>query len=190
MSDTNTKALIDRHLGQPAGGLGIQAERAEDRVSVSAQGALTRVKINVGAFTQAVTAASLGFGRKILELPAGQYVFLAGYIRQRIQSDGAAAITATTECGIGTTIASGAVEVLSGTAAFENIIDGSTINMGAIAAGASNEVEAGARAETDAIGSSSPISIFLNNAVDGDGAGNLTIDADVELVFTAFPNQL
>lgn len=70
--------------------------------------------------------ASLAVGKLIYTLPAGAAVIKA--TRMRAVLNGVAAIEADTpDLGIGTTIASGAVAVLGGTAAFENILTGQTM---------------------------------------------------------------
>jgi len=72
--------------------------------------------------------ASLAVGKLMYTLPAGAVVVKASYISLALdESDGN--ITADTpDLGLGTTIASGAVAVLGGTAAFENIMTGQTMN--------------------------------------------------------------
>jgi hypothetical protein len=70
--------------------------------------------------------ANLAVGKLLYTLPAGGAVIQASRISVAI--DGAAAIQADTpDIGLGTTIASGAVAVLSGTAAFENVLTGQTM---------------------------------------------------------------
>lgn len=70
--------------------------------------------------------ASLGVGKLIYTLPAGACIVTGSKLNVGIiQTDGN--IDADTpDVGIGTTIASGAVAVLGGTAAFENILTGQT----------------------------------------------------------------
>ena len=70
--------------------------------------------------------ASLAVGKLMYTLPAGAVAVKATYMSIALdESDGN--ITADTpDVGIGTTIGSGAVAVLGGTAAFENILTGQT----------------------------------------------------------------
>jgi len=70
--------------------------------------------------------ADLAVGKLLYTLPAGGAIIEASRISVAI--DGVAAIQADTpDIGLGTTIASGAVAVLGGTAAFENILTGQTM---------------------------------------------------------------
>lgn len=70
--------------------------------------------------------AALGIGKLIYTLPAGEIVINSSYINLAItQTQGN--ITADTPLvGLGTTIASGVIAVLSGTAAFINMMAGQT----------------------------------------------------------------
>lgn len=78
------------------------------------------------AFPAIAGGASLAVGKLMYTLPAGACVVEAA--RLRVAIEGVAAIQADTpDIGIGTTIASGAVAVLGGTAAFENILTGQTM---------------------------------------------------------------
>lgn len=70
--------------------------------------------------------ASLGVGKLIYTLPAGAVRIKATYMNVLIQQTDGNITADTPDVGIGTTIASGAVAVLSGTAAFENILTGQT----------------------------------------------------------------
>lgn len=71
--------------------------------------------------------ANLAVGRKIFEFPAGPCKVLGSSFNGLTLSETDGNVTADTpDVGIGTTIASGAVAVLGGTAAFENIHTGQT----------------------------------------------------------------
>ena len=74
-------------------------------------------------------AASLGIGAKFYTFPAGtievQAATMVGGLTAAISNT-----AQTPEVGIGTVIASGAVAVLSGTATFEDLIDGNTSTTG------------------------------------------------------------
>jgi hypothetical protein len=73
--------------------------------------------------------ASLGIGAKFYTLPAGTIEIIAATMVGGLTA--AISNTAQTpEVGIGTVIASGAVSVLSGTATFEDVIDGNTSTTG------------------------------------------------------------
>jgi hypothetical protein len=70
--------------------------------------------------------AALAVGVPLYTLPAGACIVDAS--RLRVEIRGVAAIQADTpDVGLGTTLASGAVAVLGGTAAFENILTGQTL---------------------------------------------------------------
>lgn len=80
-----------------------------------------------GALPAIAGGAALAVGRLIYTLPAGVIRIVSAYFNNVAitQSDGN--ITADTpDVGLGTTIASGAVAVLSGTAAFEDVLTGQT----------------------------------------------------------------
>jgi hypothetical protein len=72
-------------------------------------------------------AAALGAGYKIYDLPTGQVVLhSASFKAVTLTADDVATQSDTPDVGLGTTVASGVVSVLSGTAAFENILTGQT----------------------------------------------------------------
>lgn len=71
-------------------------------------------------------AADLGIGAVCYTLPAGAYAWLGGSI-EGIFSQASAGVITGGEVGLGTVVASGAVAVLSGTATFENIMNGQAI---------------------------------------------------------------
>lgn len=68
--------------------------------------------------------AALADGYLLFTLPAGAQVIHSAYMSMAVTA--AEDTTATPDVGLGTTVASGAVNVLGGTAAFENIITGQT----------------------------------------------------------------
>lgn len=70
--------------------------------------------------------AALGIGKELCELPAGALRILGSYADITIQQTDGNIDADTPDVGLGTTIASGAVAVLSGTPAFENIMTGQT----------------------------------------------------------------
>jgi hypothetical protein len=72
-------------------------------------------------------AADEAVGKLLYTLPAGATLVRAAYMEVSLSSTGATIDADTPDVGIGTTIASGAVAVLGGTAAFENIITGQTL---------------------------------------------------------------
>lgn len=88
-------------------------------------------KLTMTAFSLGNTAdnAALGIGAKFYTFPAGTILVtqatLVGSLTANISVK-----TDTPEIGIGTVVASGAVSVLSGTATFEDIIDGNVSGTG------------------------------------------------------------
>lgn len=90
--------------------------------------------INYRVFFKTVTLgkvipsdASLGFGQDLFTLPAGLVESLGfAYSLTSLCPSGLSATAG--EFGLGTTVASGAVAVLSGTAGFENVAEGRTLS--------------------------------------------------------------
>ncbi len=70
--------------------------------------------------------ANLGVGRKFLTLPAGERVINGSSMSMSIKQTQGNITADTPDVGLGTTIASGAVALLSSTAAFENVLTGQT----------------------------------------------------------------
>ena len=68
--------------------------------------------------------AALGIGKLIYTLPAGAVIVNSSYFSVGITQTGGNINADTPTVGLGTTVASGAVSVLSGTAAFQNISTG------------------------------------------------------------------
>jgi len=70
--------------------------------------------------------ASLGLGKLLYTLPAGAQVINDVYMSMAITQTQGNINADTPDVGLGTTVASGAVALLSGTAAFENVMTGQT----------------------------------------------------------------
>jgi hypothetical protein len=95
----------------------------------SADGVRYLTKIRVNNLKKAISAdAALGFGEKIADFPVGIIRPVWGYIA--LTSTCASGLSATAgEIGLGTTIASGAIATLgAGSAAMENVMEGTTIS--------------------------------------------------------------
>jgi len=75
----------------------------------------------------ATGAAALGFGTLLYTFPAGACLIKSSKIDLALQGTGTVDAD-TPDLGLGTVIASGVVSVLSGTATFENILTGQTMN--------------------------------------------------------------
>jgi hypothetical protein len=87
----------------------------------------TRLTFDAVALGSATGAAALGFGLLVYSLPAGACVVRSSKINLSLQGGGVVDAD-TPDLGIGTVIASGVVSVLGGTATFENILTGQTMN--------------------------------------------------------------
>lgn len=87
-----------------------------------------RTKVTTLIFTglsmSSTTAAAKGMGVALYTLPAGANIVKGSNISMAVSGTGSANNASTPVVGLGTTIASGAVSVLSGTAAFQNIMAG------------------------------------------------------------------
>ncbi|HAH11513.1 MAG TPA: hypothetical protein DCL48_15575 [Alphaproteobacteria bacterium] len=71
--------------------------------------------------------ANLGVGRKIFTFPSGAIKVIGSSISVALKQTQGNVTADTPDLGLGTTIASGAVALLSGTAAFENVLTGQTV---------------------------------------------------------------
>lgn len=86
---------------------------------------LTYVKVN--SLLKATAAdAALGFGQKIMTLPRGFVQPKGAVIKVTITTPTGLSSTAG-ECSLGSVVCSGAVSVTSGTATFQDLIDGKTL---------------------------------------------------------------
>lgn len=91
------------------------------------EGYRTRVTCNT-AFPDIAGGADLAVGKKAVSLPAGKRLINGSSIDLALKHTQTHVSADTPDLGLGTTIASGAVAVLGGTAAFENILTGQTMN--------------------------------------------------------------
>ena len=91
-------------------------------------GGVMRVTLTLAGFSFNIASdAALAVGQKVYTLPSNCFVKPLGGI-VKITSTCATGLSATAgEVGLGTTIGSGAVATLGGTAAFENVMEGQTI---------------------------------------------------------------
>lgn len=85
----------------------------------------TRVRADT-AFGAIAGGANLALGVKALTLPAGAVIVQGCHMSLALQQTEDNVTADTPDLGIGTTVASGAVNVLGGTGAFENILTGQT----------------------------------------------------------------
>lgn len=89
-----------------------------------------RTEIDLTGMTLPAIAggAALAVGQKIFTYPAGAIAQAHARITVSLHQTEGNVTADTPDLGLGTTIASGAVAVLGGTAAFENIMTGQTMN--------------------------------------------------------------
>lgn len=91
------------------------------------QGELYRTVIDINTTLGAIAGgASLGLGKAIYTFPAGDIIVMGSKLNVAITQTEDNITDDTPDVGLGTTVASGAVAVLGGTAAFENIHTGQT----------------------------------------------------------------
>jgi hypothetical protein len=123
-------------------------------------GHVHKTVITVPAFSWATTTASKANGQAIYQFPEGYILPLAAAV--------VATSTVAGEVGLGTTVASGAVSVLSGTAAFQDILDGKTLSNQVASTALATSVcdAAGGTSGTMAAinGSATAAKVYLNHA--------------------------
>jgi len=114
----NNTFLLEGTVGTPASGV-----TAEE---YGVRGARTTV-LTINTTLPAIAGgANLAVGKLLYTLPAGAARITSTKMSVSIKQTEAHITADTPDVGIGTTIASGAVALLSGTAAFENILTGQT----------------------------------------------------------------
>ena len=114
--------------------------------------------------------AALGIGKLLYTLPAGAQIVSSSYFSLAITQTQGNITSDTPVVGLGTTVASGAVSVLSGTAAFQNISAGK----------AAADCDGTATTQT-ALATASPFALVINAT----GGLNHTIYANVAATWTA-----
>lgn len=85
---------------------------------------ILRIDTTLGAIAG---GANLALGKLILTLPSVECIIMAAAMSLAIKQTEAHITADTPDIGLGTTVGSGAVAVLGGTAAFENILTGQTM---------------------------------------------------------------
>jgi len=146
---------------------------------------LTLTNFIVGAL--AGSAAALGVGNIVAAFPAGQHFELVYSFSGIVLT--AAGTAVATDTGLGSVVASGAVNVLSGTATFEDRLTGQTISTASGGGAAVSTI----KAATAGIGTgislnvaASVKNVFLNSAGDwnANNTGNLTATGVIVLKWT------
>jgi hypothetical protein len=145
---------------------------------------LTLTNFVVGALAGA--AAALGVGNIVYAFPAGVHIEDIQYINLALTAAGTAVATDT---GLGSVIASGVVNVLSGTATFEDRLTGQTITTaaaGGTAVAALANTTAGIHTGIALNIAGSVKNVFLNSAGtwNANNTGNLTASGTVVLKWT------
>jgi len=162
------------------------AIRFGELLSVDARGAITHIRALLNDITQAVTTANLGFGQQFLSFEKGLIQPLAARVEYDLASDGTATL-ASGEVGIGTVVASGAVNTLA-TATFEDFMEGQAITALAAATPQTDEIFAGGVRTSPLDGLATAKDLFLNFAVDGGVGGDVTFsNIVVDLIFNWMP---
>jgi len=165
----NNTFLLEGVVGSP--GSGVTAREYGDKHNH------TTVLTVQSTFPAIAGGASLAVGKLVYTLPAGAVVVKAS--RLRVACNGVAAIQADTpDVGLGTTIASGAVAVLGGTAAFENILTGQTMTD-------CNGTASDAAVATElVIASGGAHTVYLNIADGWAATGDPALDVNAKIVLT------
>lgn len=113
-----------------------QIEKTSARVGTVAAGSTVAEYGNASTHKTVITVnttlgaiaggANLALGKKVYDFPAGVIRVKSTYMSMALTAADGNIDADTPDVGIGTTIASGAVNVLGGTAAFENMLTGQT----------------------------------------------------------------
>jgi hypothetical protein len=97
------------------------------KTSITGVGPQRCLVISLTNFTvDALASGADAVGAKLYTLPAGACVIKSAYVSVGLEGSEALNVADTPDVGVGTTIADGAVAVLGGTPAFENILTGQT----------------------------------------------------------------
>lgn len=146
---------------------------------------LTLTNFIVGALAGA--GAALGLGNIVYAFPAGQHLELVSSLSDIVLT--AAGTTVSTDTGLGSVIASGAVSTLDGTPEFEDRLTGQTISAeaaGGAAVSALTAATAGIGTGISLNVAGSVKNVFLNSAGtwNADNTGNLTATGVIILKWT------
>lgn len=186
----NKKSYVDKKPGQPlaTADTGITWTSINRPSAVEYKdGSLHRTVITVPSFTFTTTAAAKAVGQRIYQFPEGWILPVAARLKLITTTGGTTTGTAG-EVGLGTTVATGAVAVLSGTADFENILTGQTLSNHVAQTALTTHVAAAAGGTSGTMnvldGTSTPASVFLNVASTYSGTGGVTVTrAEVEILW-------
>jgi len=109
----------------PEGNSGVVVHEGFRAVHYGGEGGVWRTVVTANTALPAIAGgANLAVGKKAVTLPAGAEIVMGSYIALALKQTQGNVTADTPVIGLGTTIASGAVALLSGTAAFQNIMAG------------------------------------------------------------------
>ena len=111
----------------PEGNSGVTVHAGFSAVHYGGEAGVWRTVVTANtAFGDIAGGANLGLGVKAISFPAGDVQVISTKMALALTASQAHVVADTPDLGIGTTVASGTVAVLGGTAAFENILTGQT----------------------------------------------------------------
>lgn len=117
-----------RVLDMPRGvAMGVSASSGVSAVTDGDGVFVTRMQVNT-TLPAIAGGADLAIGKALITFPSGVIRILGAYMSLAIEQTEGNITADTPDGGLGTTIATGAVAVLGGTAAFENVLTGQTFN--------------------------------------------------------------
>jgi hypothetical protein len=159
---------LHEDVGTP--GVGVRAETL-------GMGLFNRTTLYVDTTMPAIAGgAALAVGALVYTLPAGADIISGSQLNIALQQVDGNVDADTPDIGLGTTIASGVVSVLGGTAAFENIMTGQTA---ADCDGAATLKTIGTQLVIEAAGGHG---VYLNIADTWAASGDATLGASGEIV--------
>lgn len=120
-------ARTNQMLRDDQSGLILPGSWVTSQTTGSPEGYKTVLTLN-GSFPAIAGGANLGVGKLILTLPAGVRIITGSSISLSLKQTQGNVTNDTPDLGLGTVIASGVVATLDGTATFENIMTGQTMN--------------------------------------------------------------
>ena len=111
----------------PEGNSGVVVHEGFSAKNYGGEGGLWRTVVTANtAFPDIAGGANLAVGKKAISFPAGDIQVISTKMALALTQTQGFVTADTPDIGIGTTIGSGVVAVLGGTAAFENILTGQT----------------------------------------------------------------
>lgn len=166
-SPQETKRLIEEIIGTNGRTNGAALSRSTDKLTVDAKMNMVHYRVQLESDLQlvaSVDAAAKGGGAAIMTIPAGYFSVLGSRIEGSLTTDVADLTSTAGELGLGTTVATGAVAVLGGTAGFENILEGGQPALGNFTAGNDLAVKHGDGAREPIGAFSGASTVYLNCA--------------------------